>query len=356
MRLIGGTYNQQNLYRALSESLRGARSLHVVCILFFERDKNKLIKIFEGKGLRVSNSSLGEIVELKFDYTFYNQKKEVYFYIYQHPIKKEIFFLFSFCNLTDLYRAVPHIIKSNSGTYCLWLSPQNFDQLKEEILSKKENYMTFFHGNKIKNISKSKDEIKIEYDRDIRYKAIDAQRAAEKLKVEYGISPSTIEFVVPSLARFKITKEGIYTLKKGDVKWFFDKILERIIEIVKEENNKIEASKIEIVKEENKLDLIQSNIVNFKSKNQIDFERFPEFLELMKQNDFMVSSSILKKGSVIFAGEVIDRDKGNIFSLSTNGKNFIVAPLFCSSNTSIIRFYRFLTEKIDQNITITNEY
>lgn len=52
---------------------------------------------------------------------------------------------------------------------------------------------------------------------------------------------------------------------------------------------------------------------------------------------------------------VVDEKTGGIFLLSTDGETFSLIPKYDSGFDSLMRFYRFIVEKIDPNATIKME-
>jgi hypothetical protein len=77
-----------------------------------------------------------------------------------------------------------------------------------------------------------------------------------------------------------------------------------------------------------------------------------DFIKALEEDNFSIYSEKLEEGSVIFSTHVVDEKKGNIFTLTSDGKYFTVVPKYQSSFVSIVRFHRFLIEKIDQSTSI----
>jgi len=277
-------------------------------------------------------------------YLLHKEERIVNFYLTQHPIYEEIYFIYSFNGISDIYRTLFGAVESLSDVYYLWLPPSYFDKLKELILENEGSYMTYFRG---QSMATGKGEYKRPmFARKIIYEAEDAKMASEELRFEYGILPQTIEFVIPEVSKFRINKKGYYTLISGNVGVFLDEVINNLIKMVIEDNREIETAKLEVSKINGKEALNLKEIM-FELENEIDFEEMKGFIKTMEEEGFSLYNTNLKKGSVIFSTHIVDEKKGNIFSLTSDGKRFTLMPKYKSNFISLIRFHNFLIEKID---------
>lgn len=352
MKLMQDNYSYESLLNNCDKISGGNKRLQIITILFNPENNEEIIKIFKDNGFSVDNKNFGGVIELSKKYYLYKDLREVFYYLIRHPEYPEIYFLFTFNTIMDIYTTLFGRINSIPEIYHLWLPPRYFDKLRNAILKIEGSYITYFHGKKI-DIGKQECK-RPRFSRDIKYKGDDAKLSSEELRFEYGVLPQAIEFVIPSKLNFKVNKNGYYTLIAGNTREFIDTIINKFINLVMRDNKEIEKAKYEIKKEKG-IEILESEEVFFEIEKEIAFEEFEEFLKIMEGEGFSPYNKTLRKGSVIFSSNIVDEKKGNIFSLTSNGKQFTVIPKYRSSFVSIVRFYRFLIEKIDQMAKVVYE-
>jgi hypothetical protein len=351
MRLPQNKYSLESFIATCNEFIKKSnKNLQILTLLFRSENEADLFKMFTSSGYTI-NAELGKVIELNITYNLYKMERQVYYYLFQHPKYEEIYFIFSFNGIGDIYRTLPSVLDPFPNLYYLWLPPTYFDKLKEKILKIKGAYVTYFHG---KKLDTNKQECKRPmFSRDIKYKGDDAKSAMEELRFEYGVLPQTIEFVIPDVSRFKINKNGYYTLFNGDLDAFLENVVDVLIQMVIKDNKEMADAKYSITRK-GELEVLSSREVKFELVQSIGFEEFEEFISVMQKSDFSPYNIRLAEGSVIFSANVVDEKKGNIFAVTSNGKQFTIIPKYNSSFVSIIRFHRFLVEKIDQLTSIVH--
>jgi len=344
-------YEYQTFINTCNDIIKkSGKNLQIITLLYRPENGEDISNTFLSAGCAI-NKNLGKVMEISTKYKLYKTERNVYYYIFQHPKYEEIYFVFSLNGIGDIYRTLPRILEPVQNIYYLWLPPTYFDGLKERILKNKDAYVTYFHG---KKLDASKQECKRPmFYRDIKYKGDDAKSAMEELRFEYGVLPQTIEFVIPGDSRFRINKNGYYTLFDGKIERFLDNIVDVFIQMVIKDNKEMEKAKYSITRK-GEIQVLNSREVKIELEQSIGFEEFEEFVSIMENNGFGPYNVRLREGSVIFSANVVDERKGNIFSVTSNGKQFTVIPKYNSSFISIVRFHRFLIEKIDQLTSIVH--
>ena len=345
MKLPIQKYSASSFCGLCNDTLKDNNKNLQIITIFLNDELDSIYEKLEENEFIIDNSSFGEIIHFSKIYQLHKENREVDYYLLRHSKYKEIYFIFTFNGISDLYRTLFGIIDNIPNVYYLWLPPSYFDNLKDIILKIEGSYMTYFHGKKV-DMGKQECKRPMFY-RDIEYTGDDAKTAFEEMRFVYGVLPQAIEFVIPNSFKFKINKRGYYTLYYGKVEDFLNNIIERFIEMVIKDNQEMESAKIDI-KKENGREILETKQVIFEIEKDISFEEFREFLTVMEKNNFSVYNTKLEEGSVIFSSNVVDEQKGNIFSMTSDGKRFTIIPKYKSSFVSIVRFHRFLTEKIDQ--------
>ncbi len=59
-----------------------------------------------------------------------------------------------------------------------------------------------------------------------------------------------------------------------------------------------------------------------------------------------------KSSELLLSCRVVDEKTGGVFNLSTDGEIFVLTPKYDTGFDSLMRFYRFLVEKIDSDAKI----
>ena len=352
MRLTKNNYTYNKFLEACQDIKKNTKkSLKLITLLFRPHDNKQIFDIFERYRYHINSSEFGDVVELSTTRRIYGKEKKVYYYLLSHPKYEEIYYMFSFNSSGDIYNTLPRVVDSVPDLYYLWLPPSYFDSLKEYILNKEGSYITYFHGKKLEESGRQECKKRPLFARDIKYEGEDAELSSEEIRFEYGVLPQSIEFVVPTVSRFRVHKNGIYTLFFGNIEEFLRSVVEYAIDLVIRDNKEIEKAKFDVI-QKGEIEILNSEEIRFSLQNEINYEEFQGFIETMDKSDFSAYNVRLTEGSIIFSGNIVDELKGNIFSVTSDGKNFTIIPKHDSSFISIIRFHRFLIEKIDQQTQV----
>ncbi|MCD4771706.1 hypothetical protein K8R30_04820 [archaeon] len=342
---IQNTSNLNGFFNECNHKVSLGKTIHAITLLFDDKSR-KVEEIFAEKGFDIKRDR--KIIELKTKYIIHKDEKEVYYYLIQHETLKEVYYIFTMNSVGDIYRTLFGTIESNDEIYFLWLPPKYFDEMKEKILENENAYMTSFRCRTMgrENVGK-----RPMFAKEITYKGDDAKSALEEFRFEYGVFPQAISFVIPSEFEFKVNCKGYYSLSSGDVIDFKKKIIEEFIGMIMKDNKKIESAKLAVEKVEGKEKIVIKEIV-FRLEKELSFEEMSEFKDSLEKENFSLYSEKLEEGSVVFSSHIVDETKGNIFTITSNGKDFTVVPKYGSGFSSLVRFHRFLVEKIDQSTKI----
>jgi len=337
-------YTIPEFLEAITELEIGDQAKKRMIVLNAEYSKEEILKILEDN--EFVHTNLGEIELLTAKYSIYGQIEfTVDYYLFQDR-ESGLFIIFTLDSLSDYYRTLRPIIDSTERMYHFWILPQVIEDVKDFVLSKEGSNITYFHGKKIQLSRRFEKERRPDFSRDIKYEGRDAQDSLEEMKIEYGILPLKLSFSVPPICEFSIYSEGVFVLEWGNFKFLYDEVIRRIMKLSMAANKKIGDSKITI-NNVNGIDFLRMKKVRFVLEQRIEYDNFNRFLELMKEAGFFTYNATLKRGSIIFSGDVVDSKKGNIFTISTDGTEFDLVPKYDSGYDSLLRFFRFLVENID---------
>jgi hypothetical protein len=346
MMKVNSTSKSELFFNECNTLIDSGKTLQTITFIF--RKKNKEVSdILREHGFKVRDENR-EIIEFSTKYHLYKEEREVFYYLFKHPKFEEIYYIFSFNGIGDVYRTLFRTIESNDEIYFLWLPPKYFDNLKDKILDIQGSYMTSFMGRTLGREGVGKRPM---FARKILYEGDDAKSASEELRFEYGVFPQSVAFVIPDNLKFKISCKGYYSLFAGDIIKFKDEIIESFILMIVDDNKQMKDAKLSVEKGNGKEKIIIKEVI-FKLEQELCFDEMKDFIKALEEDNFSIYSEKLEEGSVIFSTHVVDEKKGNIFTLTSDGKYFTVVPKYQSSFVSIVRFHRFLIEKIDQSTSI----
>lgn len=305
--------------------------------------------ILEAFGDRFEVSPQGEFYELKTSYDKYGIEINVFLYLYQYSeVGQPI--LFTLNSSEDISRTAEPIITTTEGIYYLWMPPGIVESLKEKILDIEGSRLTYFYGEKFSSKRRFDEERRPEYKRKDEYKGDDAADTLEERKMEYGIFPTRLRFQVPTKAQFQFSNLGEFVLMRGKTDFFFE-MVNLGLEKVEGLNNAIQSSNLSVI-EEDGIERISKRTLEIEVAHPLDYEDSSMFINEMKDDEFYPYNISKSEGSLLLEGRIVDEKNGGIISLSTDGSVFSLLPKYGSDFDSLMRFFRFMVERIDSDATV----
>lgn len=291
-------------------------------------------------------SEQGEFFHLQTSYTKYRRQFEVHLYLYEYeetgtPI------IFTLNSAEDVRRKAKPEIIGNSGIYYLWIPPGQMDAISDKVLNYEGCRLTRFIGEKFGKEARSEQERRPEYERREEYSGDDAAQTLEEAKFDYGITPTKLEFEIPTKAGFTLGNEGEFVMTNGNAHVFFeDVVIDMGVSRVAAMNNQIQSSKFDVVEVEG-IEVFDKESLEIKLNNTLDYGDADNFLSNLKEQDFYPYNTSASEGSLLLTSRVIDEENGGMFSITTDGEQLSVLPKHGSSFDSVMRFYRIIVENLD---------
>lgn len=305
-----------------------------------------LFEIAERFSREFTISEQGEFFHLQTSYTKYRRDFEVHLYLYEYsetgtPI------IFTLNSAEDIRRKAKPEIIGNNGIYYLWIPPSQMDAISDEILDFEGSRLTRFIGEKFGKEARSERERRPDYERREEYSGDDAAQTLEEAKLEYGITPTKLEFELPTKADFTIGNEGEFVMTNGDARFFFEEILLNMgISKVADMNDHIQSSKLDVVEVEG-VEVFDKESLEIRLNNPLDYEDADDFLTNLKEQSFYPYNTSASEGSLLLTSRVIDEENGGMISITTDGEQLSVMPKHGSSFDSVMRFFRVIVENFD---------
>jgi hypothetical protein len=290
----------------------------------------------------------GEFYHLNSTYTKHRRKFEVHLYLYKHeetgtPI------IFTLNSSEDIRRKAKPVITGNRGIYPLWIPPNDMDAISDEILHIEGCRLKRFIGEKFGQEARSEQERRPEFERRQEYSGDDAAQTLEEAKMDYGITPTKLEYEIPTKANFTLGNEGEIVMNSGHANFFLNVIvIDTVVSRVSKMNDQIQSSKLDVV-EKGGVEVFDKQSLEIKLNNPLEYGDADDLIVSLKNEDFHPYNISAEQGSLLLTSRVIDEESGGMFSLTTDGQQLSVLPKHGSSFDSVMRFYRFIVEKFDPN-------
>lgn len=299
---------------------------------------------------RFTLSPQGEFHELKTTYQKYGLDIDVHLYLYEHP-EIDVFIIFTLNSSGDFSRTAESIIQGTEGMYYLWMPPNIVEALKEDLLAMEGSRLNYFYGKKFSSQRRFEEERRPEYPRKDEYEGNDAADTLEERKKEYGITPTRLRFDIPPKGTILFSNLGDFVLLNGAPHEFYHEIVQTALGRVREMNEAVQSSELSLV-EEKGVERVTKKTLEIEVELGLDYEDAEDFFEELKEDEFFPYNLSKSKGSLLLDGRIVDQQNGGMFSLSTDGQTFSILPKYGSDFDSLMRFYRFVVEKIDSDATI----
>lgn len=270
--------------------------------------------------------------------------------------ERGILLFFTTSNKGDVEKTLIKLIENQYGFYYTFLSPKVFESIEESIFS--ENYNTIIPYFTVirKPHYKFKCRIRPDEERTFTYQSgSDGKETLEEFKQYYGMLPRVMEFQIPNVIDFRIDYRGIFSFKGGKID-YIDKLINFIVSKIMESKKIIDNSKLDIVEIETKykrifLPKVSSCSIKFSKK--IVFEEIENLIFLLsKEGKFVVTNSYTERGSLLWSATISDYQKNSIFNIRSNEDRIFVLPRYETKFDSLLRFYQFFLENVDENAVI----
>lgn len=269
---------------------------------------------------------------------------------YMVEIEPGLFCFYTSSTREGYEKTLRRVIQRTRGMSEMWIRPEIFERIKEHVITNFDAKIDGFLSLSSKN-EEEEARVRPRIRRRIHYRGSDGIDAINELKMWYGVSPISIDFVL-DFSKFQITHEGLFTLKHPNEMTF--RIVNSVLELIREEQiaQKDIAKQLRFDTEQdnhNKRAIVESGKINLLSYTltQEDTHRFINKFD----SNFAFIDAYSSPGSVDFAATVVDRHKGSIFDVSVENSSITLIPRFETTYESFLNFYRKVVETFDRKAT-----
>jgi hypothetical protein len=357
LRIAPGNYTLQSFRDLLVKSADACEKLKVLYLLTSSREWGEEDKPYSLQGmLRKHEFQLKKLGELKELATAYEdpETRQLVPVEYIAHLDGERQILTCFTQATsEQIRYTIEPLSGEIGIYHLWISPIEFDRMKNEILSEHEyTKIKAFYADRHPAVGFPA-KFRAEFRRGFTYRGDDGKETLEELRYYYGVLPRYIDFSIPGVIDFRVHNRGVFHYIGGDLERMFD-YSERAVDLMLQVRRILEHSKLEIVpllteKKELKIPHVVPWGINFKRTMDVhDAELLVEQLESTK---FSVYDTVITEGSVRLDATVLDEQKNSVFMISSDEHQMVVSPRYQTTFDSFLRFYETIAENFDPDAT-----
>lgn len=274
------------------------------------------------------------------------------FYLYYDEESGLILLYTDMRKTEEIDNTIGELLAQNPGVHYLHVSPQIFRRLRRAVHEETHAQITRFIADRSEN-SDYPARIRGDYKRTIQYHGDDGLETLAEMETNYGVKPRNITFNITNVAKFRVTREGIFALEWGDIPRFFDYI-ELCVSEALEVKKAFDASSFEMLSTTDKLSVPTSEPAAIHLENSLEYEEVSEITAKMEEEDYLLVDSFKQEGSVYFATKVIDTRKESTFRMRATDDVIRVFPQQEEGNVgSFLRFHEFVQDNVDADATVT---
>jgi len=297
----------------------------------------------------------GEFTKITMKYKMRGSFKKSVFFVYQHS--DDLILLFT-TEIYDVhYKTIRNKISQIRGIDEVWIHPKVIAKINQFIIDKYETAKITNFSSRRAPKDKIPCKIRPDITRRIEYSGEDGKETLKEMKQLYGVIPTSLEYEIFGRIKLKVTEDGLFNLESLNEETFnlfrevFDMILGDIISMKKKfQQIKFDFEKKTIGKQGINIPIVQLGEIDLENikLEGLDAE---EFIDNM--SDFSFTDVYIKEGSLIFNATVKDEEKNSIFDISASENKIFLIPKYRTTFESFCKFYRGVTESIDDEATFS---
>lgn len=295
-------------------------------------------------------SDHGDIIEVRANYITMGNIESYSTYYYRYDFKSSLLLCFTSDTLEVASKTMDRFVNQKHRIYQLWIHPLEFSKICQKIIRENENtIINEFHASRFRVDGEKV--IREDYPRYFQYNGDDGRYTLEEITKAYGVLPTSIQFIIPNVCKFRITEMGRFTFVYGNIDFLFD-IINDILTHVLIAKSIIDKAKIEFIpvnmgiREVRLPKLVPLDIV---FSREIDYSEVEQLINNMTGEafSFEIFDMALIPGSIHLSGTIVDKNKNIAFSITGNSNKVTLSPRKDTSFDSMMEFYKMVTERLD---------
>lgn len=245
-----------------------------------------------------------------------------------------------------------HRISSRHGLHEMWIRPNTFENVRKYLTKEKGCGIVKFLADRSKN-DPTPHQVKDKAERHIQYRTSnprDGVNRLEEMQYHLGVTPRSIDYTLNG-NRVQITNEGLFHLKTVTKESFelMDDVIEQIRgeEKVMRETAQSLSFKAEVPTMAQGGGILESAKIALEV--ELDVTAAKQIVKQFKRFAFIEPK--IKAGSLIFSSDVVDRQKGSVFTISATEKGILLVPKYKITFETFLEFYKDVVELVDKKAT-----
>ena len=277
----------------------------------------------------------------------YGNKNRIQFYFSFDEETGIILFYTDMRKTEEIENTLEVFLRETPGVHYLFVSPRVLQSIREEIVDEEPGaQITEFIAKRTER-TETDAVFRPDFSRTINYYGDDGLEALREMERNYGVLPRIMEFSIPNGLQFRVTREGIFTLKEGDLMELFE-----YIQLCIEEALRVKAAyrdaDFQMVPVSDKLSIATADPVAITLHNPLEFHEVGDFKSSLQDNEYVVLDSFAEEGSLYFSSKLIDEMKNSVFRIKANDNEIRVFPQENKDLGSFYRFYEVIQDSIDE--------
>jgi hypothetical protein len=324
--------------------------LRIVCYVT-NLDTEELVQSLRKR--RSNVRILGEVFEVTSPYFKDEKELRATFYCY-HDKAHGLVLAFTAESSEAVSKTLNEWVRRQPNVYYLWISPKNLIEIRDKIIGEHPNTIIPSFNAKRYPWNKFQNVIRGEYERSFEYHGDDGRFTLQELQSYYGILPTAMDFFVPKMAKFRMTNDGLFTFKEGNLDFVFGVINEALGKGLSD-RRAIEETKYEFIplsSGKKTLQLLNVVPLSVRLGRDIGVDDADSALAALSKNDFEVYDVIKEAGSLHFSGTLFDKQNGATVEISGNSEKFTLTPHGAVPFDSMLRIYRTLSDYVNVETSI----
>lgn len=254
----------------------------------------------------------------------------------------------------EIDKAVLPLLRRTDGVHYLYIGPRVIRDLCEDIKFERDvSKVTTFIAKRTPGTEIGARR-RPDTNRTINYYGEDGMEALSEVEREYGVLPHTVEVQIPTQLRFRVNKEGVFTLKSGSMSGLFQYMNTCISQTLgmKEE---YDTTDFEVLQVGNGYDVPESKPATIELSQSLTTQKLRQVRERIDKSDYTMLDVYLDESSTVLSAKVFDSKENLFFNLEITPTKLRIFPREKSEMGVFLRFFEFVQSEIDDKATPREE-
>lgn len=316
-----------------------------ICSGISEFSLEEFIETIEEKGwVKAESYGAIELIRCKYGteyaeaYLSFDEKTGLFF-LYTDQRKSE-----------EINKKILPLLKNTKGLHYLYIGPRIIRDLCEEVAEEwKSSKVTVFIAKRTAGTeigAKRRPDTR----RTINYYGDDGLRTLREVERDYGVLPNTIEINIPSELRFRVNKEGVFTIKRGEMGTLF-KYMNICIRQTLSMKKEYDETEFDILEIRGEYEIPESKPATIQLTENMTISDIKEIRDSIRDSGYTLLDDFIDERKPSLSAKVFDSDENMFFNLKITSEKMLIFPREKSDMGIFLRFFEFVQSEIDDRAT-----